>query len=71
MSAVSNLAADKALQNARDDTPAGAHGSRTSVGQGDAYTQVYKQFIENEWFKRFVGDMVYEPGRRTSLPSPP
>jgi len=23
-------------------------------------TQVYKQFVENESFKRFVGDMVYE-----------
>jgi type I restriction enzyme R subunit len=22
-------------------------------------TQVYKQFVENESFKRFVGDMVY------------
>ena len=22
-------------------------------------TQVYKQFVENEGFKRFVGDMVY------------
>ena len=23
-------------------------------------TQVYKQFVENESFKRFVADMVYE-----------
>jgi type I restriction enzyme R subunit len=23
-------------------------------------TQVYKQFVENESFRRFVGDMVYE-----------
>ena len=22
-------------------------------------TQVYKQFVENESFKRFIGDMVY------------
>jgi type I restriction enzyme R subunit len=22
-------------------------------------TQVYKQFVENESFRRFVGDMVY------------
>jgi type I restriction enzyme, R subunit len=22
-------------------------------------TQVYKQFVENEYFRRFVGDMVY------------
>lgn len=22
-------------------------------------TQIYKQFVENESFKRFVGDMVY------------
>ena len=35
-----------------------------ALGQGDAAplkddTQVYKQFVENESFKRFVGDMVY------------
>jgi len=23
-------------------------------------TQVYKQFVENDSFKRFVGDMVYQ-----------
>lgn len=23
------------------------------------FTQFYKQFVENESFKRFVGDMVY------------
>jgi type I restriction enzyme R subunit len=23
-------------------------------------TQVYKQFVENESFRRFVGDMVYQ-----------
>ncbi len=23
-------------------------------------TQVYKQFVENESFRRFIGDMVYE-----------
>lgn len=28
-------------------------------------TQVYKQFVENESFRRFVGDMVYELTRGT------
>jgi type I restriction enzyme, R subunit len=27
-------------------------------------TQVYKQFVENESFRRFVGDMVYELTRQ-------
>ena len=32
-------------------------------------TQVYKQFVENESFKRFVGDMVFELTREPPLPS--
>jgi type I restriction enzyme R subunit len=31
-------------------------------------TQIYKQFVENESFKRFVGDMVYA---LTSQPQQP
>jgi type I restriction enzyme R subunit len=27
-------------------------------------TQVYKQFVENESFRRFVGDMVFELTRQ-------
>ena len=34
-------------------------------------TQVYKQFVENELFKRFVGDMVYQPSSQTSITSAP
>jgi hypothetical protein len=30
-------------------------------------TQVYKQFVENESFKRFVGDMVYALTSELSL----
>lgn len=34
-------------------------------------TRVYKQFLENESFRRFIGDMVYaltsEEGPRTAL----
>jgi type I restriction enzyme, R subunit len=32
-------------------------------------TQVYKQFVEKESFKRFVGDMVFEMTRAVHLPS--
>ena len=38
-------------------------------------TQVYKQFVENESFRRFVGDMVYQltsankDSRGAALPS--
>jgi type I restriction enzyme R subunit len=30
-----------------------------SISSENDDTQVYKQFVENESFKRFVGDMVY------------
>jgi type I restriction enzyme R subunit len=58
------VAADKAFQNARDNTP---HTARMAHDQALGKvmqillkddTQVYKQFVENESFKRFVGDMV-------------
>ena len=59
------VAADAAYQNARENTP---HTARMAHDQALARvmqhllkddTQVYKQFVENESFKRFVGDMVY------------
>jgi type I restriction enzyme R subunit len=59
------VAADKAYQNAKENTP---HTARMAHDQALAKvmqhllkddTQVYKQFVENESFKRFVGDMVF------------
>jgi hypothetical protein len=60
------VAADAAYQNARENTP---HTARMAHDQALAKvmqhllkddTQVYKQFVENESFKRFGrGDMVY------------
>jgi type I restriction enzyme, R subunit len=59
------VAADAAYLNAKENTP---HTARMAHDQALAKvmqhllkddTQVYKQFVENESFKRFVGDMVY------------
>jgi type I restriction enzyme R subunit len=59
------VAADTAYQNAKENTP---HTARMAHDQALSKvmqhlltddTQVYKQFVENESFKRFVGDMVY------------
>ncbi|TVR62911.1 MAG: type I restriction endonuclease subunit R, partial [Candidatus Competibacteraceae bacterium] len=59
------VAADAAYQNAKENTP---HTARLAHDQALGKvmqhilkddTQVYKQFVENESFKRFVGDMVY------------
>jgi type I restriction enzyme R subunit len=59
------VAADAAYRNARENTP---HTARMAHDQALAKvmqhllkddTQVYKQFVENESFKRFVGDMVF------------
>ncbi len=59
------VAADAAYQNAKENTP---HTARMADDRALAKvmqhllnddTQVYKQFVENESFKRFVGDMVY------------
>ena len=64
------VAADKAFQNARDNTP---HTARMAHDQALGKvmqillkddTQVYKQFVENESFRRFVGDMVYRLTRQ-------
>lgn len=60
------VAADKAYQNAKENTP---HTARMAHDQALGKvmqlllkddTQVYKQFVENDSFRRFVGDMVYE-----------
>ena len=60
------VAADITYQNARLNTP---HTARMAHDQALGKvmqfllkddTQVYKQFVENESFRRFVGDMVYE-----------
>jgi type I restriction enzyme R subunit len=60
------VAADAAYQNAKENTP---HTARMAHDQALGKvmqhllkddTQVYKQFIENESFRRFVGDMVYQ-----------
>jgi type I restriction enzyme R subunit len=59
------VAADKAYQNAKENTP---HTARMAHDQALAKvmqlllkedTQVYKQFVENESFRQFVGNMVY------------
>jgi len=66
------VAADSTYRNAMANTP---HTARIAHDQALARvmqlllkddTQVYKQFVENESFKRFVGDMVYS---LTSHPS--
>jgi type I restriction enzyme R subunit len=60
------VAADVAYQNAKENTP---HTARMAHDQALGKvmqhllkddTQVYKQFVENESFRRFVGDMVYQ-----------
>jgi type I restriction enzyme R subunit len=60
------VAADVAYQNAKENTP---HTARKAHDQALGKvmqhllkddTQVYKQFVENESFRRFVGDMVYQ-----------
>ncbi len=59
------VAADAAYQNAKENTP---HTARMAHDQALGKvmqhllkddTQVYKQFVENDSFRRFVGDMVY------------
>jgi len=59
------VAADAAYRNAKENTP---HTARMAHDQALGKvmqlllkddTQVYKQFVENESFKRLVGDMVY------------
>ena len=60
------VAADLAYQNAKENTP---HTARMAHDQAlgkvmqhllKDNTEVYKQFVENESFRRFVGDIVFE-----------
>ena len=60
------VAADLAYQNAKENTP---HTARMAHDQALGKvmqhllkddTEVYKQFVENESFRRFVGDIVFE-----------
>ena len=59
------VAADTAYQNAKANTPHTARMAHdqalSKVMQGllKEDSQVYKQFVENESFKRFVSDMVF------------
>jgi type I restriction enzyme R subunit len=59
------VSADPGYQNAKDNTP---HTARIAHDQAlgrvmhlllKEDTEVYKQFVQNDSFKRFVGDMVY------------
>jgi type I restriction enzyme R subunit len=60
------VATDVAYQNAMENTP---HTARLAHDQALEKvmqhllledTEVYRQFVENDSFKRFVGDMVYQ-----------
>lgn len=74
---VPKVAADAAYQNAKENTP---HTARMAHDQALGRvmqillkddTQVYKQFVENASFKRFVGDMVYAMTSSPKQPGPP
>jgi len=60
------VAADTAFLNARKNTPATARMehdkalARVMLDLLQDDTEVYKQFVQNESFKRFVSDMVYQ-----------
>jgi type I restriction enzyme R subunit len=71
------VAADTAYQNAKENTP---HTARMAHDQALAKvmqhllkddTQVYKQFVENEAFRRFVGDMVFAITNSAPAPTHP
>jgi type I restriction enzyme, R subunit len=71
------VAADPAFRNALENTP---HTARLAHDQALAkaaqgsikdYTQFYKQFVENDDFKRFVGDMVFKLASIRPLDQPP
>jgi type I restriction enzyme R subunit len=59
------VAADAAFQDAKANTPPTARLAhdqalgKAAQGSVKDFTQFYKQFVENESFKRFIGDMVY------------
>jgi type I restriction enzyme R subunit len=60
------VATDEAFRNAQKNTPAAArleHDkvlARVMLDLLKDDTEVYKQFVQNESFKRFVADMVYQ-----------
>ena len=60
------VAADRAYQNAKQNTPNTArieHDkalTRVMLSLLKDDTETYKQFVQNELFKRFVTDMVFE-----------
>jgi type I restriction enzyme R subunit len=64
------VAADEAFQNARRNTPAAARMehdkalARVMLDLLKDDTEVYKQFVQNESFKRFVADAVYNLAAR-------
>jgi type I restriction enzyme R subunit len=59
------VAADRAYQNAKENTPNTArieHDkalARVMLSLLKDDTEIYKQFVQNESFKRFVTDMVF------------
>jgi type I restriction enzyme, R subunit len=71
------VAADIAFQNATQNTPHTApmaHDQALSRAMQILLkddTQVYKQFVENESFRRTVRDIVYQLTSRSAPPSPP
>jgi type I restriction enzyme, R subunit len=60
------VAADEAFQNAKRNTPGAAkieHDkalARVMLELLKDDTEVYKQFVQNESFKKFISDMVYQ-----------
>jgi type I restriction enzyme R subunit len=60
------VAADEAFQNAKKNTPGAAKIEHDKALQRVMLellkddTEVYKQFVQNESFRRFVTDMVYQ-----------
>ena len=69
------VAADVAYQNAKENTPHTAHMAHgQALGKVMQHlikdgTEVYNQFVENESFQRFVGDMVF--GLTSESPTAP
>ena len=60
------VAADAAYQNAKENTPHTAHDQALGKVMQRLLkddTQVYKQFVENESFKRFEGPQALQPRR--------
>jgi len=59
------VAADESFQNAQRNTPAAARMehdkalARVMLDLLKDDTEVYKQFVQNESFKRFVSDVVF------------